>query len=132
MLETRVFCSWVDPPGGLQLMNLPHPLDPGMVDYVPFRNFSILMVAGCKWNVSVDGIMTKVVGRCMHGQNYVAERVTRLATRRFARDFATKRLPCELPLMSSCGSLSCDPMRMPLEVRPLSLYVPGFRSAFPL
>ena len=34
MLKARVFGGWVDPPGGLKLVNLPQPLNPGVIDQV--------------------------------------------------------------------------------------------------
>lgn len=41
VLEARVLSGWVNPPGGLELMDLTHPLDPGMVDDLAFGRFSI-------------------------------------------------------------------------------------------
>ena len=41
VLEAGVLGRGIDPPGGLQLMDLPQPLDPGMVDDLPFRDFAL-------------------------------------------------------------------------------------------
>lgn len=39
MLESHVLCRWEDPPGRLQLVNLPESLYPGMVDEFLFSGF---------------------------------------------------------------------------------------------
>jgi hypothetical protein len=40
VLEPHVFGGGKDPPGGLELMNLPQSLDPRVIDDVLFRNFT--------------------------------------------------------------------------------------------
>ena len=40
MLKPGVFGRWKHPPGGLQLMNLPQPLQPRMIDNLPLGNFA--------------------------------------------------------------------------------------------
>jgi len=40
MLETSMLGRRKDPPGSLQLMDLAHPLHPGMVDQLPFADFA--------------------------------------------------------------------------------------------
>ncbi len=39
VLKPRMLGRGKDPPGGLQLVNLPQPLDPGVVDQFPFGDF---------------------------------------------------------------------------------------------
>ena len=41
VLEAGMLGGGIDPPGGLQLMDLPQPLDPGMVDDLAFRDFAL-------------------------------------------------------------------------------------------
>ena len=41
VLEARMFGRRINPPGGLQLMDLPQPLDPGMIDDLPFGDFAL-------------------------------------------------------------------------------------------
>ena len=40
MLKPGVFGTGIDPPGRLQLVDVPQPLDPGMVDDLPFGSLA--------------------------------------------------------------------------------------------
>ena len=58
VLESRMLGRRKDPPGGLQLMNLPHPLDPRMIDDFLLGDFARGKArAGNKRNVSVNWIV---------------------------------------------------------------------------
>jgi hypothetical protein len=41
MLKTGVFGGRKDPPSGLQLVDLPQPLNPRMVDDIPLADFGL-------------------------------------------------------------------------------------------
>ena len=58
VLETGVFRRGKDPPCGLQLVDLPQPLYPRMIDDLAFRHFAIDGAAGAgEGDVAVDGIV---------------------------------------------------------------------------
>jgi hypothetical protein len=57
VLKSGMLGSWKDPPGRLELVDLPHSLYPGMIDDLPFRRFLACAVGGRgEWNVSVDWV----------------------------------------------------------------------------
>ena len=57
MLKPRMLGGGKDPPGGLQLMNLPHPLDPRMIDDLPLGRLARRQsAAGDERDVAVDRI----------------------------------------------------------------------------
>ena len=61
VLEARVFGRWINPPGGLQLMDLPQPLDPGMVDDLPFGDFALGQPdVGHERYIAVNGVVAEV------------------------------------------------------------------------
>ncbi len=46
VLKAGVFGRGEDPPGGLQLVDLPQPLNPRVVNQLPFRHFAARQAAG--------------------------------------------------------------------------------------
>ena len=61
VLEAGVLGGGIDPPGGLQLMDLPQPLHPGMVDDLPFRDFSLGQSGiGDEGDIAMHGVMGQV------------------------------------------------------------------------
>lgn len=69
VLESRMLGGGKDPPGSLQLPNLPHALHPRMIDNVTLANLARGMAV---WrhesNVSVDRIMTQIFAQVVvHG-----------------------------------------------------------------
>ena len=58
MLKSHVFGGWKHPPGSLQLMNLPHPLHPRVIDQILLgRLLRRQTDAGHERDVSVNGIV---------------------------------------------------------------------------
>jgi hypothetical protein len=62
----------VDPPGGLQLMDLPQPLDPGVIDDLPLRDLTVPRGrTGDKRYVPVDRIVAEILGlEVAHGRDF--------------------------------------------------------------
>ncbi len=59
VLETRVLGGGKDPERGLQLMNLPQPLHPGMIDQVALRHLTRHVAPAGEGNVPVDRIVAQ-------------------------------------------------------------------------
>ena len=70
--KPRMFRGRKDPPCRLQLMNLPHPLQPRMIDYLPLGDFARRQIGpGDKRQVAVDRIVRQVLaGEAVHGRDY--------------------------------------------------------------
>ena len=62
MLESRVFCRRKHPPCRLQLVNLPHPLHPRMIDQILFCVFTgIENHAGSKQDLTMNRVMRQTL-----------------------------------------------------------------------
>jgi hypothetical protein len=58
MLKSHVFGGRKNPPGGLKLVNVPHSLDPGMVNHVLLGRFLLRQAsAGDKRDVAMNWIV---------------------------------------------------------------------------
>ena len=68
MLEASVLGRGVNPPCRLQLVDVTHPLHPGMVNDLPFGHLIVLKFrARRKWNVAVDWVVAEIIGGNLHG-----------------------------------------------------------------
>ena len=62
VLEARVFGRGEDPPGGLQLVNLPQPLKPGVVDDLLLGRLAFVQpYPRRERNIPVDRIMAQAL-----------------------------------------------------------------------
>lgn len=67
VLEAGVLGGGVDPPGGLQLVDLPHPLDPGMIKQPPLGGFALRDDRNER-NIAVNRVVTEAFAlKILHG-----------------------------------------------------------------
>lgn len=66
--ETGMFRRRINPPCRLQLVDIPQPLHPGMIDDLAFRHFLRLIGRrGSKRDVTMQRIVAEVVAVFVHG-----------------------------------------------------------------
>ena len=62
-----MFGCWINPPSGLQLVDLPQPLQPGTVQQLPFGRFAVVHHRD-KRDVTVDWVKTEALSlKVVHG-----------------------------------------------------------------
>ncbi len=62
VLKARMLCGWKNPPSSLQLANLPHALNPSVIDDVPLANFRRGSTVRChKTYVAMDRVMAQIL-----------------------------------------------------------------------
>ncbi|MDP7304406.1 MAG: hypothetical protein QGG09_14970 [Pirellulaceae bacterium] len=58
VLESRMFGCWENPPSGLELVDVTHSLDPGMVNHLALGSLPLVKgFARREWNITVDGVV---------------------------------------------------------------------------
>ena len=78
MLKAGVLGRRIDPPGGLQLVDLPQPLHPGIVDDLLLGDFSLGQSRGrAEGDIAVDGVVAEAfVLEISHGRKAIGGKRT--------------------------------------------------------